>query len=282
MIRDCISGVRLGRLLLIVSLAGSASLRAQDPRDSLVEAALGGDVAQRVPLLIAALDPALGPPHGAWSSAVQLLAQTLIERNQDSAAAVWLGWAIRLSPDLQPDTVQFVPSEQVLAAYRTAHEFVSHARSGDDTLATTTWLWVRRGTGQGFGQIQVTANALTVPLQVSVVDVGVLRPGASASLAPGSYEIHASAVGYDSVRVVREVLPQITTVVDFRPRSAPVTARRPAVPQPLTVAPKKKKGFPWVLAALGAGGAGLAVALLAGHGDNQPTTGGITFTFPNP
>lgn len=281
MIRDCFSGARFGRLLLIVSLAGSASLRAQDPRDSLVEAAMGErDVARKMQLLVAALDPTLGPPRGAWSVGVQLLARDLIEKGQDSAAAVWLRWAIRLSPDLHPDTGLLVTSEQVLTAYRTAHEFVNHTRSANDTMTETTWRWPPHGTGEGFGRIQAAATAIAVPVQVSVVDVGGLRPGASAALPPGSYEIRASAVGYDSARVVREVLPQTTTVVDFRLRSAPVTARPPVLPQPLTVAPKKK-GFPWLLAGIGAAGAGALVVILAG-GKKPPPTGSITVTFPNP
>jgi len=45
-------------------------------------------------------EPTSGPPRGAWLVGVQLLAQTLIEDSQDSVAASWLRWAIRLSPDL--------------------------------------------------------------------------------------------------------------------------------------------------------------------------------------
>lgn len=283
MIRDHITSERFGRLLLILSLSGSVSLLAQDPRDTLVEAAMSQvDKALKMQSLVAALNPALGPRGAAWSLGVQLLAQSLIEKGQDSTAAAWLRWAIRLSPDLQPDTVQFVPNETVASAYRSAREFVNHTRSANDVMTVTTWLWLPHGTGEGLGRIQATATAATVPVQVTVVDVVELRTGASVPLSPGSYDVRATAVGYDSARVVREVLPGVATVLDFRLRPAPFKVAT-AQQQPIVSAPKHK-GFPWLLVAIG-GGAAAGAAVLLGHGSpttTPPPPGTITFPFPNP
>ena len=125
-----------------------------------------------------------------------------------------------------------------------------------------------------------------------VEGVGLLGPGGSAPVAPGSYAVSVSAPGYDSVRVTREVVPGVTTVLDFRLRSALARVAPPLQPPPTrttaasVAAPQKKKGFPVVLAVLGAGGAAALVAILAGGkgggGTNGSPTGGIIVTFPNP
>ena len=269
-------------LVLLLSVVGAGSLRGQDPRDAMVARAFNEfDAARRVQLLMGALNPTAGPPRGAWPVGVQLLAQTLIEDGQDSVAGVWLRWAVRLSPDLQPDTVQFLP--KVVAAYRAARDFVLSTRAPADSMAATTWLWPAQATGERVGRIQVAA-ALTVPMRIDVRGVGPIGAGGSVPLNPGSYEISAAAAGYDSVRVTREVLPGVTTVLEFHLRSALVqlaTKRQQDTVRTRTqqtfVVPPKKKGFPVALAVLGAGGAAALVAILAGG----KTTGSITITFPN-
>src|SRR5204863_7364704 len=108
---------RVTRVRWLLTLVGRASVHAQGPRDAMVARAFNEfDAAQRLQRLMSALIRTSGPPRGAWPVGVQLLAQTLIEDGRDSLAAVWLRWAVRLSPDLQPDTVQFLP--KVVAAYR--------------------------------------------------------------------------------------------------------------------------------------------------------------------
>jgi len=245
-------------LVLQLSLVGSASVRAQDPRDAMVARAFNEfDAAKRLQLLMSALNPTSGPPRGAWPVGVQLLAQTLIEDGQDSIAAVWLRWAIRLSPDLQPDTVQFLP--RLVSAYRTARDFVSQTRSPTDSEAGTTWQWPGPGTADKAGHLQIGASAVTVPVRLDVRGVGPIGPGGNVPLNPGSYQITASAPGYDSVRVTREVMPGVTTLLDFRLRAAfaqvaskqVVTSARQE-----TVAPPKQQGggIPlWVKLGAGAG-----------------------------
>src|SRR5712691_7115186 len=140
MMRDIARRVRFPGLVLLLGVAGAAPLRGQDPRDAQVARAFNEfDATRRLQLLMSALNPTSGPPRGAWPVGVQLLAQTLIEDGQDSTAAVWLRWAIRLSPDLRPDTVQFLPV--VIAAYRSARDFVMRTRTKADSAAPVTWLW---------------------------------------------------------------------------------------------------------------------------------------------
>ena len=138
------------RLVVLLSVVGAGSLRGQDPRDAMVARAFNEfDAARRVQLLMSALNPTAGPPRGAWPVGVQLLAQTLIEDGQDSVAGVWLRWAVRLSPDLQPDTVQFLP--KVVVAYRSARDFVLSTRAPGDSTAATTWLWPAQEDGRARG-----------------------------------------------------------------------------------------------------------------------------------
>src|SRR5439155_10581333 len=206
-------------LVVLLSVVGAGSLRGQDPRDAMVARAFNEfDAARRVQLLMSALNPTAGPPRGAWPVGVQLLAQTLIEDGQDSLAGVWLRWAVRLSPDLQPDTAQFLP--KVVVAYRSARDFVLNTRAPGDSAAATTWLWPAQATGERVGRLQVSTATLAAPVRVFVEGVGLIGPGGTAPVAPGSYAVNVSAAGYDSVRVMREVLPGVTTVVEFRPRSA--------------------------------------------------------------
>jgi len=246
---------------LLLGLVASASVRAQDPRDAMVARAFNEfDAARRLQLLMSALNPTAGPPRGAWPVGVQLLAQTLIEDGQDSVAGVWLRWAVRLSPALQPDTVQFLP--KVVVAYRSARDFVLGTRAPGDSTAATTWLWPAQETGERVGRIQVAAAAMGVPVRVEVKGVGPIGVGGSIPLSPGSYQISASAAGYDSMQVTREVLPGVTTVLEFRLRSALARvapkvlppAGRPT-PAP-AAAPQKKKGFPVVWVVVGGRGRG--------------------------
>ncbi len=251
--------------VLALAVLGAAPLRGQDPRDALVARAFNEfDAARRLQLLKSAVNPTAGPPRGAWPVGVQLLAQTLIEDGQDSAAGVWLRWAVRLAPDLKPDTVQFLP--RVIAAYRAASEFVQRTRTPADSGAATTWLWPTQDSGERTGRLQVSTSSVTGPVRVFVEGVGLIGPGAIAPVAPGSYTLSAAAAGYDSMRVTREVLPGVTTVLDLRLRSTatPVAAKpqppvTPPPPQP-NAPPPHKGGIPWWVK-VGAG-AGVVWAVL--------------------
>lgn len=275
--------------LLSVIVIPLSSMLAQDPRDTLVSRAFNEfDTPRRVELLMSVLNPSAGPPQGPWGVGVQLLAQTLIEEGNDSLAGLWLRWAVRMSPDLQVDTVQFVPA--VATAFAGARDFVKRTQGPGDSLTATSWLWPPQGTGDSLGRLQLSAPSITGPLQASVERVGPVEAGAATTVPAGSYGIRVAAAGHDSVRVTREVVPGVTTVLEFRPR--PLVARvapqakQEVPPENVGVEPKSGKKFPWLIVLAGAAGVGAVAALAAGGGDGggvePPTTGGITFTFPGP
>lgn len=273
---------------LVLLLGWAAPLRAQDPCDALILRAFNEfETARRVQILVEALNP--GPRCGSWGVAVQALAQTLIEDGKDSVASVWLRWAARRDRDLQPDTLQFLP--KVVEAYRKARAFVNATRSPADSLTGTGWLWASSGGIDAFGRIQVSTGDGGPALRVAIVGVGLSGTGGSLPIGAGSYVIVATAPGYDTLRVTREVLPGMGTVLEFRPKrtSVPVAVRPPApppapvpapAPAPTAVAARKKK-FPVLLVAGGAVGAAVVVALAMKPKPEDPY-GSIEFTFPNP
>lgn len=269
----CARRVRFTALAALLGTIGVASLEGQDPREAQVARAFREfDPTARQQLLIPLLNPSLGPLRGAWPVGVQLLAQTLIEDGKDSIAAAWLRWAIRLAPDVQPDTVLFLP--EVVTAYRSARAFVMRTAGSADSVAGTTWLWPPQG-GEREGRLQIAASG-DVPVRVEVRGVGPIAAGTSVRLAPGSYELSAVASGGDTARVTREVLPGLATVVDFSFRSAaPLAAAQQS---------RGKKRFPVIWVGLAAAGVAGAVALLASGGETEPParTGTITVTFPTP
>ncbi len=273
-------------LLSLLTLDSPVVLQAQDPRCEQVSLAREEfDPAKRRQMRPGVVNPAVGPPRDCWALGIQALAQTLVEEEQDSAAGIWLRWAIRLSTDLQPDTVQFLP--RMVTVFRAAQQYVSLTRTSGDAITRTTWLWPVRGAAEGPGRILIDTST-AIPLQVSVDGVGLLGPGATAQVAPGSHQVRAAASGYDSVRVTREVLPGVTTLLSFALHPLQVAGRQQGAQQPQQqpIEPGHHGRFPWVWAALGAAGAGVAIAVLAGGkgsgGTPTPTTGGIIISFPNP
>jgi hypothetical protein len=281
-----------GTVLALLLLAGGAApASAQDPREGKVARASNEfDTGRRLQLLTSALDPTLGPLTGSWPVGVQLLAQTLIEEGNDSLAGVYLRWAVRLSPGLQVDTVQFLP--EVATAYASARRFVVGSGGPADSLVGTTWAWAPEGSTETRGRLQLSAPAVGAGLRASVEGAGTVQPGAATELAAGSYRVSASAPGYDSLAVTREVLPGVTTLLELRPRRTSVAAQ-PAAPRQIpaantAVGEEKKKKFPVALVLGGVVAAGAVVALAGGGGGDDggnpppPTTGGIRLTFPNP
>jgi hypothetical protein len=281
----------LGWTVLLAVLA-AGPLGAQQSRDSLVAQAQGEfDATRRTELLREALNPALGPLTGSWGTGVQLLAQTLLEDKQDSLARTWLRWAARLSPSLQADTVQFLPT--VAAALRDAQGYAQRTAATGDAAVSTSYQWPGPGPRVSSGKLLVTAPGVGGGFRATAAGTP-LTAGTPASLPPGSYLVSAGADTYDSIAVAREVLPGVTTRLEFKLRPQ-LAQGRPSgrTPSPASTIPadaevKSHKKFPWAIVALGAVGAGVAVAALAGGGGDNggggpaPTTGGITIFFPNP
>lgn len=291
--RDLSKSTRFAGLVLLLGVAATASAWAQDPRDAQVARAFHEfDATRRQQMLMSVLNPIYGPPRGAWPVGVQLLAQTLLEEGKDSAAALWLRWAIRVSPEMQPDTVLFLP--ELVGAFRSAQDYVRGTTGPADSLAATTWLWSPQTASDQAGRLQI-AGAETQSIRVAVRGVGRIVPGGSIPFKPGSYQIGAIASGYDSVQVTREVLPGVTTLVEFQLRTSPAKVATRGQPRP-RVRPaegvqarqpqqppsrRKKKGFPVVLAGLGAVGAVAIAAVLVSNGGQPEPTGSVTVTIPS-
>ena len=282
--RDLTKSVRFTGLMLLLGVVGAASLSGQDPRDAQVSRAFHEfDTARRQQILMSVLNPTYGPPRGAWTVGVQLLAQTLLEDGKDSAAAVLLRWAIRLSPEMEPDTVTFLP--EVIAAYRSARDYVTSTTRPADSLVETTWLWPVQASSDPVGRLQIVPTE-QVPMRAAARGIGRLVPGGSIPFHIGSYFVVAGAPGYDSVGVTREVLPGVTTVLEFRLRTATAQVvtkapERPRSRQPQLVSSRrKKKGFPALWVGLGAASAVVVAAILGSNGSPAPT-GSVTVTIPS-
>jgi hypothetical protein len=211
---------------LVAALAPTA--RAQQTRAELLQAASAAydDFARdrALSLLTAAANPALGPTDTAWVRGIHLMVQILGEGGgggNENLANTWARWAARIKPDMAIDTVNFVAG--VVSALREAKAITS-ARSSGDAVTATSWRWVARGSSETRGRIVVDAAGMAVPVNVRVVGGGLVPTGTGLSLNPGSYEIEAAASGYLPARLTREVLPGVTTVLNFTLTSASVAS----------------------------------------------------------
>ena len=227
------------------------------------------------------MDPKAGPRDSLWALGVQYLAQILYEQGDEAGARAWIQWAVRLSPAAKLDTLNLL--SPVIAAFQKAR--AATVLGPDDARATTEWTWPSTDPGSGPGRIELRPEGAPAGATVTVAGHGTLSP--RLSLPAGSYEIEARAPGYRPVRVTREVLPGVTTLLGFALQpEVPVAVAGPRPAPAPPVAAKKKGQFPWAVVVLGGLGAGAAAALLGGKGGSgsggQPTTGSITIRFPNP
>lgn len=211
---------------LTVTSAVSAQSRAELIRDGIAASELGFSEQEALRLLTAGVDPALGPPDVFWRDGVRAIARIHLQNRRDGLAGTWLRWAARLDPDLS------APANSMVAGpLRAARDSV--ARVAGDSLAPTRWIWsAQAGATDGTGGLRVNAPVLSVPVRVLVIGVGVLG-ATEETLEAGTYAIEASADGYATTRITREILPGVTTVVDLnlaRPRAA--AAPPPARAQP--------------------------------------------------
>ena len=198
---------------------------AQATRSALVDSAQvlidNFDERSSIVLLQRALDPALGAPDAAWVRGVQLLAQTLLQTNQEPQARAWLRWAIRLSPSFQPDNVNFTP--RLVAASEAARSAV--ARGPADPRARVRFEWAPAPPADGSGALRIEPGApgQAAGLQLTIDSVGSVELDRARRLSPGSYRLVARAAGVADAEVTAEVLPGVTTVVALA--MGPVTAQ---------------------------------------------------------
>ncbi len=214
--------------LLAVLLSSGASLEAQSPRDTLLQQATAAydnfETARALDLARAALDPALGPPDGAWVKSLHLLSQVLFENGSEPDARTWARWGMRVNPAMAIDSVNFLAG--VVGILREARTKVG-ARTTSDDLTRLTWQWPTRGSGATQGRLRLDPSPMSVPLNVTVLSeagtpVGQLIAGDGLALSPGTFEIQVSASGFLPARISREVLPGITGTLAFQLTSAAV------------------------------------------------------------
>lgn len=291
-LRHTARGLLPGIALAMSLSATSAS--AQTSRAGLVDSAqvLIDNFSERqsIGVLRRALDPTLGAPDAPWARAVQLLGQTLLQTSQREEALAWFRWALRQSPSLQVDSVNFTPA--VVRAFSEARAYVAASRR--EPRATVRFLWGTSVTTGGLGEIVVDrADSASAPMQVFVNEESLLEKQAR-RLPAGSYRFSARAAGQTDAEFTAEVLPGVTTLVTLRfapevrvvavapPAAMPSTRGTPTPTTPITAPVAKRRSR--VLPIMG----GVAVAGLAAMfarpksgGDGAPSsTGGIVVVLP--
>jgi hypothetical protein len=201
-------------LLAVLLTPGAAPLAAQQNRAELIDQARNEfDLDVRLDLLARAVDPGLGAADSLWAVAAFDLAQLLVGSAQPEGASLWLRWAARHGPEWPIDRTYYSPS--MIEAYERAVADVRGGVGPDDDAVATGWRWPGRFDAAAPGVIEVATADPAVPLTVSVEGVGSVTIGRSGPVAVGTYEIVAAADGFEPARVTREVLPGVTTMLEF-------------------------------------------------------------------
>jgi hypothetical protein len=201
-------------ILAAVSLIIVPPLAAQQTREALIRQARDEfDEAARLQLLARAADPGLGARDSLWAVGVFDLAQNLIGGGRPEAGAVWLSWVARHAPRWTIDRSYYSPS--TIRAYDQAVPKVRSEEAADSLPVETSWRWPRAFDPSGRGSIEVATANPSVPLTVTVEGGQAIASGGSLTLQPGTYELVAAAPGFVTARVTREVLPGVTTVLEF-------------------------------------------------------------------
>ncbi|HEX9729897.1 MAG TPA: trypsin-like peptidase domain-containing protein [Gemmatimonadales bacterium] len=206
----------LGWLTLAVALLCRPATLAGQDGPTLIRQAISAadddfDTDRAAVLLRRGLNPSIGPVDALWARGVTYLAQILSDGGQEALMTVWIRWALRQMPDLQPDPSLIVSS--VADAFETAR--AATVPGAGDAVTTAAWAWPAGDPGSAPGRLNVRPPPVAIPLNILVVGQGLVTPGQSLSLSPGTYEIQVSAPGYASASVAREVLPGITTNLTF-------------------------------------------------------------------
>lgn len=283
-------------VLLIVAVAAfsAAPAGAQGSRPAMVDSAraLIDDFNERqsIRLLRRALNPALGAPDSLWARGVQLLGQTLLQTDQQEEAVSWLRWAVRLSPSLQADSVNFTPA--LVNALHEARAYVAASRT--EPRVSIRFEWSMATTPEGFGDLRVARDGnAAIPMQISA-NGEFLDEGRPRRLSPGSYRIAARTAGQSDAELTTEVLPGVTTLVtvNFVNAASLVTAERtnvapggqvtespsaPPVAKPNT--PKRRSKLLPIIGGVAVAGIVGALAMPK-SGPDPVRTGGIVLRLP--
>ncbi|GIW53282.1 MAG: hypothetical protein KatS3mg081_2637 [Gemmatimonadales bacterium] len=218
MIRQCLGspGVPLRTVawLLLAASAGVSPLGGQAAR---IRAALleghqaynRGDLRLAAELLSSGLDPAGGPLDSAWVAGVHQLIDCLLNEGKDSLAAIWMRWALRQKPDFPVDSINFAPP--VTGVVLAAQKFV--LANPQDPAVTLQWRWPAQRGPATMGSVLATANDPSTRFRLQ--GRGDLATGEVRAVEPGTHVILASAPGKRDAQAVVEVLPGVTTLVEF-------------------------------------------------------------------
>lgn len=270
-------------LLLAFSSPTVLTAQQQPDRATLIRSGLiaadSFDFDRAVLRLTAGLDPSLGAPDLLWRRCLARLTEVYLNLGRDSIAAYFMRWAIRLDPE-------FVIDREALAgsAFAAARAFVDASSTDGDSLVTPSWGWAEVTPTDTAGRLRITPIVLPIRAQIIVGDEGPIEPGSTQSVPSGSYEVEVQAPGYQPIRVTREVLPGITTVLAFRPIRADIAQQEAPPGTPQIGGPRRGGGFPVPVALLGILGAGAAAVFLLTGGDDPggstAETGGIIINLP--
>jgi hypothetical protein len=210
---------------VIVALCGAlgpAVLAAQQTRNQRIAAAQQAyqnfDTERALELLRGAMNPAEGPQDSAWAFGIELLGQIVSEAGDTAQASVWFRWAFRSGANIPIDTVNFLPD--VFRAMRAARAAI--AASTGDAVIRTTYQWAAPGAPAGQGRLQVVSPRMTAPVNALAQGRIGVQSGQTITVAAGTYQIQGAADGYLPTQVTREVLPGVTTVLEFN--LSPVSA----------------------------------------------------------
>jgi hypothetical protein len=202
----------LATSVIACSLLAAGPLAGQRTRDELIQRARHeSNTPARLDLLLRAADPAVEPRDSLWAVGVFDLAEALILEDHDAQGAIWLRWAARHAGRWPIDRDHYASS--TVLGYDRALPAVRTTGGLGTPSVTTTWRWPASFDQAAEGKIEVANANAAVPIEVTVAGHGALATGTAMPLAPASYEVTASAPGHETVRVTREVLPGVTTVV---------------------------------------------------------------------
>ncbi len=198
--------------MLAVSVATNAQVTRAELVESGIDAFFNLEIDRARDFFVAAVNPVNQPPDSIWAVGVQYLVQMHIEAGNSDLADTWMRWAVRLEPDMQVDERTFLP--EVIRRFRDAQYLVGTGTE-EDQLAETTWIWPNLGSREVSGVLRVGPSLLSVPVDVNIGGRGSINSGGDMTLQPGTYSMQVVAEGYHGIDVTREVLPGVTSVLNF-------------------------------------------------------------------
>jgi hypothetical protein len=205
-------GVVTAAVLAFTALIGHDSVAAQDRSELISQARAQPTDSLAMHVLLQAADPGLAPLDSLWAVSVHDLALTLVGVGEATDAGVWLRWSARHGAVWPID--RSLPSD-VVDAYDQAVSTVQSGGGLGDPVVSTSWRWPGVFDADAPGVVAVISADPSTQMTVSVQGSGTVAPGEDLTLPAGTYELVASADGYESARVEREILPGVATVLAF-------------------------------------------------------------------